>query len=135
MRRHFVLAGLFALGVLSSTHPSAIAQQQPAVDQSSPVKVAEAIVTACRAGDIDAVEGFMHPVMRYRWTELGLDPRQMCDGITKGGRLRSAKAEVEPSLRESDYVPVLLVYTYDDGTEISDRMVFFREKGVWKLIA
>ena len=135
MSRCLVLRGLLALGVLSFAIAPVFAEQQAPLDQSSPAKVAEAIVAACRSGDMDAVEHFMHPVMRYRWSELGLTPRQLCDGITKEGRLRSVKAEVEPSLRESDYVPVLLTYTYEDGTNVADRMVFFREKGVWKLIA
>ena len=135
MNSGLVRRAILTLGTLVLLNGPAFAQQQATTGQGSPVQVAEAIVAACRANDIEAVERFMHPVMRYRWAELGLAPQQLCDGIIKGGRLRSVTAEVEPSLREGDYVPVLLKYTYDDGTETADRMVFFRDKGSWKLVA
>lgn len=125
---------LLALGAALLLVPGALAQQKPAIDQSSPLKVAEAIVAACREGRFDEIEGYMHPVMRYRWSELGIVPKQMCDGITRGGTLRTVEVALEPSLRDNEYTPVLLTYTYGDGTKASDRMLFFNERGTWKLI-
>lgn len=125
---------LLVFSMISMLSVNVSAQQKPMIDQSSPVKVAEAIVAACREGRHDDVEGYMHPVLRYRWAELGIVPQQMCDGIVRGGSLRTVKVALEPSLRDNEYTPVLLTYTYSDGTEVSDRMVFFRDKGIWRLI-
>jgi hypothetical protein len=115
---------LLASLILLSSQPTLAAE-------SAPAAVAKAIAQACNRRDYAGVEEHMLPLLRAQWAQSGIQVKEACDALSRGGTLTEVTVNREE--RVGAYAVVLLTYTYQNGTKSDDRMTFVEEAGRWKI--